>query len=151
MGGKGQKQREDANKTWCIGKKNKTNNDDAVGSMSATTNNSGTCTNNAVGLTSGKQWIDADRTKVVAVDTINATANNVDTHKTMLSSRHQENKGLTLMELKSLRTTSSMLWQTMRMPTPTTPSKLPQQIPMHRHQWTPAHQMLSLKAQMMQT
>jgi hypothetical protein len=39
-----------------------------------------THTNNAVRLTSGKQRVDADGTKVVTDDTINATTKDADTH-----------------------------------------------------------------------
>jgi hypothetical protein len=80
MDGKGQRQRNDTDKTRSIGKKNKTNSDDAVDSISATTDNADTCAKNAVRLTSEKRWVDADGTKVVADDTINAKTNNADTH-----------------------------------------------------------------------
>jgi hypothetical protein len=48
--------------------------------INATTNNADAHTNNAAGPTSGKGWVDNDRTNVVADKTINATTNNVDAH-----------------------------------------------------------------------
>jgi hypothetical protein len=48
--------------------------------INAMTNNGDTHTNNAVGLTSEKQRVDADRTKDEADITINARTNNADTH-----------------------------------------------------------------------
>jgi hypothetical protein len=80
MGGKGQRQCGYANKTKSIGKKNKTNNNDAVDSINATTNNADARTNDAIRLTSGQQQVDADGTKVVADNTINAATNNAEPH-----------------------------------------------------------------------
>jgi hypothetical protein len=64
-----------ADKTRSVGKKNKTNNNDAVNSINATTKDADIRTNNAVILTPGKQQVDADGTKVMTDDTINATTN----------------------------------------------------------------------------
>ncbi len=150
MGGKGQIWRNYANKPGRVGKK-KTNNNNTINSINATANNADSRTNNAVRLTSRKQWVDADKTKVVADDTINATQMIWTPTQTMLSGWHQENKGLMLMEPKLLRMTPSMLQQRMQIPTPTMLSKLPKQIPMRCQWWTPVHQMSSLKAQTMHT
>jgi hypothetical protein len=107
MGGKGQRRRNDTNKMGHVGKKNKTNNNDAVNSMNATTDDADAGTNNAVGLTSEKRRVDADRTKVMVDNTINATTNNGMPTQTTHLGQHQENKGLMLMEPKSSQTTPS--------------------------------------------
>jgi hypothetical protein len=65
--------------TGCVGKKNKKNNNNAVDSMNATTNDADARTNNAVGSTSGKRRVDADETKV-ADGTVNTMTNNADAH-----------------------------------------------------------------------
>ncbi len=80
VGGKGQRQHNDTDTTRRVGKKNKTNNNDAVNIMNATTNDADAQTINAVRSTSGKQRVDADRTKVMVDNTINAMTNNVDAH-----------------------------------------------------------------------
>ncbi len=102
MGGKGQRRRDDTNKTGHVGKKNKTNNNDAVNSMNATTDDADAGTNNAGGLTSVKRWVDADRTKVVVDNTINATTNNRMPTQTNPLGRNPENKGLTHTSILSL-------------------------------------------------
>jgi hypothetical protein len=81
MGGKGGRQcNNGANKTGSIGKKNKTNNDDVVDSINATTDDADTHTDNAVRSIKGQQRFEADGINVVADNTINATTNNVEPH-----------------------------------------------------------------------
>jgi hypothetical protein len=60
--------------------KNKTNNDNVVDSITATTNDMDARTNNAVRLASVQQRFDADGTKIVVDNTINAMTNNTEPH-----------------------------------------------------------------------